>query len=935
MKNFTMTKWIALLIVLAALGVVSTVLAQSDGVVYTLLRSTVDNGGGMLTSGAYTLNSTAGQPDAGALAAGTYTLNGGFWGKTPVSETVYLPPTAAFTATPLSGVVPFTVAFTDLSTGDLTAWTWDFGDGGISGARHPAHTYTAPGTYTVTLTVEGPAGSDTEAKVGSITARLPEGTPTCEITYIYPNPVTQALTQTLYFNGNCHDNDADEGGAYMVGYRWHSSIDGQLSTAEDFTIPAVEISAGTHTISLQGQDDEGLWSLPVTGTLMVNAQPADTIRTLILVNRQKLVRLYSEADAAQVMAKLDALAAHDSVQGVVVQVDGDAAVAAAYAAWDAAPTSTAHANAVVDAIKAVVDAHWAAHPDLEYLVIVGDDRAIPFRRVPDQTRYPERYYPFVTCDSTTGAALCADMTLTDDAYSDAAPTLPNSANWDGHALYIPDLGTGRLIETPAEIVAQIDVFLLNDGVVAEDAIVTAYDFLKDGAWAMCAALNNDGLATECDLVSETWNRTDFVNRVLNTRHDVVSINNHTHHYLVDTPSGTVATSDIAGATADHTRAIIYTVGCHAGLNVPPTNPTQPLDLAQSLVQRMAYYVANTGFGWGYHTSVGLSERLMLNFTERLVYGQSSTLGQALASAKQEYYLDEGDFDYYDEKILIESTLYGLPMARYTTPTAMRRAGHLPQAPSAIRGEQHATLGNGLTVNSLSLQFPALIAESTGDGDFYSFGDQTHTGNGSPVQPKYTTDVSFPATQGHDAVFRGGIYTDVVSFNPVVDRTVTAPGWDITQLCRLNHLNQRDRLVMFLGQFTAAGQTERVYDQLRCDVYYHTDSDDWTRPTINSVRSQYAGGNATVTVAADDRAGLAVLVVAYTDGGGLWQSVDLTQSGSVWTGSFPADEHTVFLAQAVDNAGNVATDDNDGQYFPAEFGGKINTVFLPLVVRESR
>jgi hypothetical protein len=269
-----------------------------------------------------------------------------------------------------------------------------------------------------------------------------------------------------------------------------------------------------------------------------------------------------------------------------------------------------------------------------------------------------------------------------------------------------------------------------------------------------------------------------------------------------------------------------------------------------------------------------------------------------------------------------------------------------QGASAVRSEQQTTLGNGLTVNSLSLQFPALIAESTGDGNFYSFGDQTHAGNGSPVQPKYTTDVSFPSTQAHDAVFRGGIYTDVVSFNPVVDRTVTetlsiaepaftAPGWDLTQLCRLNHLNQRDRLVMFLGQFTAAGQTERVYDQLRCDVYYHTDSDDWTRPTINSVRSQYAGGNANVTVAADDSAGLATLVVAYTDGGGLWQSVDLTQSGGVWTGSFPADEHTVFLVQAVDNAGNVATDANSGQYFPVVFGGKGNTVFLPLVVRRSQ
>ena len=38
------------------------------------------------------------------------------------------------------------------------------------------------------------------------------------------------------------------------------------------------------------------------------------------------------------------------------------------------------------------------------------------------------------------------------------PTVPDSGGWDGHALYIPDLGIGRLIETPGEIIAQIDAF---------------------------------------------------------------------------------------------------------------------------------------------------------------------------------------------------------------------------------------------------------------------------------------------------------------------------------------------------------------------------------------------------------------------------------------------------------------------------------------------
>ncbi|HEY1038032.1 MAG TPA: PKD domain-containing protein [Bacteroidia bacterium] len=41
--------------------------------------------------------------------------------------------------------------FTDLSTGGVTSWNWDFGDGGTSTTQSPSHTYASAGTYTVTL----------------------------------------------------------------------------------------------------------------------------------------------------------------------------------------------------------------------------------------------------------------------------------------------------------------------------------------------------------------------------------------------------------------------------------------------------------------------------------------------------------------------------------------------------------------------------------------------------------------------------------------------------------------------------------------------------------------------------------------------------------------------------------------------------------------
>jgi len=71
------------------------------------------------------------------------------------------PPEANFIASPTSGQAPLTVQFTDMSTGNIDSWLWDFGDGATSRERYPSHTYNYEGTYTVTLTVEGPCGTDT------------------------------------------------------------------------------------------------------------------------------------------------------------------------------------------------------------------------------------------------------------------------------------------------------------------------------------------------------------------------------------------------------------------------------------------------------------------------------------------------------------------------------------------------------------------------------------------------------------------------------------------------------------------------------------------------------------------------------------------------------------------------------------------------------
>jgi PKD repeat protein len=82
-------------------------------------------------------------------------------------------PVASFIEDPFIGSAPLTVQFTDLSEGSPTSWSWDFGDGGSSSEENPSYTYSAPGSYTVTLTVSNSAGSNTSVGTDKITVLSP------------------------------------------------------------------------------------------------------------------------------------------------------------------------------------------------------------------------------------------------------------------------------------------------------------------------------------------------------------------------------------------------------------------------------------------------------------------------------------------------------------------------------------------------------------------------------------------------------------------------------------------------------------------------------------------------------------------------------------------------------------------------------------------
>ena len=128
------------------------------------------------TAGQSPITNTGGLSDAVSLnwnVTGTQTITvtaanvvGTVTGTHVIS--IYTPTQADFSAAPLSGHPPLVVVFTDTSSSSAAAWLWDFGDGITGTARHPTHTYNFTGTFSVSLTVGGPGGSATEAKVNYI-----------------------------------------------------------------------------------------------------------------------------------------------------------------------------------------------------------------------------------------------------------------------------------------------------------------------------------------------------------------------------------------------------------------------------------------------------------------------------------------------------------------------------------------------------------------------------------------------------------------------------------------------------------------------------------------------------------------------------------------------------------------------------------------------
>lgn len=170
------------------------------------------------------------------------------------------------------------VKFTDKSTGDITSWLWDFGDGETSTEQNPTHTYTGTGLqiFTVTLTVSNNADTDTYSEEIQI--------------FIGNNPPTKPLltgnktgTKNTNYTYTVTSTDPDNHSIkYMIDWGdGTNDTSSFLPNGTTYTTTHKWINAGKYTVKAQAIDDydngNGTLSESAYLTVLIDAINVDDI----------------------------------------------------------------------------------------------------------------------------------------------------------------------------------------------------------------------------------------------------------------------------------------------------------------------------------------------------------------------------------------------------------------------------------------------------------------------------------------------------------------------------------------------------------------------------------------------------------------------------------------------------------------------------------
>ena len=178
-------------------------------------------------------------------------------------------PQANFSASPVSGVAPLDVTFTDTSTGSPSSWLWEFGDGATSTSQNPTHTF-AEGAWQVRLTAANSLGSTQIILtiVATSATVLPTSEPLASFT---ASPMLGSATLDVTFT--------DTSTGSPTSWAWDFG-DGGTSTSQnpshDFT------SVGVYTVTLTATNSLGSTTAKLIIIVTSNTTPADNPPTAVI-----------------------------------------------------------------------------------------------------------------------------------------------------------------------------------------------------------------------------------------------------------------------------------------------------------------------------------------------------------------------------------------------------------------------------------------------------------------------------------------------------------------------------------------------------------------------------------------------------------------------------------------------------------------------------
>ncbi len=172
---------------------------------------------------------------------------------------------AYFTLNTTWGAVPLTVQFTNQSLGNPTSFSWDFGDGGSSTSRDPIHTYTVPGTYTVTLRAANAWTGGIATLTHALTATagvVPSPTPTP-----IPGEINAAFSADLTSgSAPMQVSFIDTSTGNPTSWVWDLG-DGNLSTSRNVT--HIYVAKRTYSVGLTARNSAYSGSIEKSGYITV------------------------------------------------------------------------------------------------------------------------------------------------------------------------------------------------------------------------------------------------------------------------------------------------------------------------------------------------------------------------------------------------------------------------------------------------------------------------------------------------------------------------------------------------------------------------------------------------------------------------------------------------------------------------------------------